>query len=346
MKPSLIRAFPQKLNVALISLSLGVTCGCGSGLGLGLSTGGSGSTPAPLATANSPQLGYFWNTADATLRPVLGIPGASQIGQSVVPAGTYTTGAASSSSSVALLQEPDGSLDAMTLPSGQPVHLSAATSTGALIRFAPGGGSAVVFTPGSAALTVVTGLASAPAARALAAPSAVQDAAIGDSGSIAIAIRNNIQVIGTGGVPTSLATVGSLGGLAFASGDSLLFADASANTLSLVRNASTQPALAVVPSGGLLRAPAALGLSPSGQWALIANSAEASTVRIDLTAQNAPLLIQCACTPALVAPITGTATFRITAPDGGPLWAVDAAVSTPRSFFIPALPGAGSAVQQ
>jgi len=121
----------------------------------------------------------------------------------------------------------------------------------------------------------------------------------------------------------------------------LLFADASNNTLTLIRNASTAPAPTPVPTASLLMAPAGLGVSPNGQWVLVANSADPSTVRVDLTAQTAPLKIACSCTPALVATVAGTATFRVTAPGNGPIWAVDAGASTPRSFFIPALPGTG-----
>ena len=52
--------------------------------------------------------------------PVLGVPGSSQMGAAVTGAGVYAGGAASSRSGMALLIEPDGSLDSMTLPSGAP----------------------------------------------------------------------------------------------------------------------------------------------------------------------------------------------------------------------------------
>jgi hypothetical protein len=334
----------RKLGVALSGASLALLCGCGSGLGFS-STPVGPSSPIPSATTNGPQLGYFWNAADATLRPVMGIPGASQIGESVVPAGMYTAGAAASVSAVALLQAPDGSLDVMALPAGQPTHLSAATTTGAQVRFSPSGKSALVFTPGASSVVLVSGLTSTPAASSVATPFAIQEAALGDSGSFAIATGSaagaSIQIVGANGPATSVGSVGTLGGLAFASGDGLLFADASNNTLTLVRNASTSPASAPVPTAALLMTPAGLGVSPNGQWVLVANSADPSTVRVDLTAQNAPLKIACSCTPALVATVAGTATFRVTAPGNGPIWAVDAGASTPRSFFIPALPGTG-----
>jgi hypothetical protein len=335
MKITPRRACAHRLGAVAHAVCLALLCGCGSGIGLP-GGGGSGS-PAATAAPNGPQLGYFWNANDQTLRPILGIPGASQIGQSVVPAGAYVSGSASSAANVAVLQEPDGTLDVMTLPSGQPMHLKATTTAGAQIRFSPSGKSALVFTPGSSSIALLTALTSAPSLTTVAAPSAIQEAALADSGSIAIASATNIQLLSTAGTATTLGTVGTLGGLAFATADDLLFADASTNTLTLVRSASTKPSPALVPTSSLLMSPSALGVSPNGQWVLIANSGEASTVRIDLTAQTAPLRIACSCTPALVVPVSGTATFRITTAASGPIWGVDAGVGTPRSFFIPAV---------
>jgi hypothetical protein len=318
--------------------------GCGSGLGL-LTGSGGGSNPPAIAAPTGPQLGYFWNSGDQTLRPILGIPGASQIGQSVVPAGTYATAAASSASEMALLQEPDGSLDALKLPSGQPIHLTAATPAGVRIRFSPDGKSALVFLPGSASLTLVTGLTSTPTLAALAAPFPVTEAALSNAASIAVATASSsgvsLQIVSSSGTATPIASVGALAGLAFAGAD-LVAADSAASSLLLVHNAATTPAVSSISTSGLLQAPLALGVSPDARWALVANSAEPSLIAVDLTAQTAPQRILCACSPAVVAPISGSGAFRVTGPTGGPLWGVELTTATapaPRAFFIPSLPG-------
>jgi len=304
-------------------------------------------TVTPAASTQGPQLGYFWNAADETLRPILGVPGSSQVGQSVVAAGTYIAAAASAANAVAVLEEPDGSLDVMTLPSGQPVHVGGKVAVaGAQIRFSPSGKSAIVFAAGSASVSLLAGLPSAPSMTAITSPITVQEAAVSDAGSVAVASSSStgvsIQIVSASGAATAVGNTGALGGLSFASGDDLLFADASANTLTLVHNASTKPSPVLVATAALLMTPAGLGVSQNGQWALVANSGEASAIRIDLTGQNAPLRIACNCTPALVAPLSGMGTFRITAPGAGALWAIDAGISAPRSFFIPALAGTGA----
>lgn len=346
MKPARVRPFSRRLDVALCAATLGALCGCGSGVGLP-TTSVPPNTVTPAASTQGPQLGYFWNAADQTLRPILGVPGSSQVGQSVVPAGTYIGAATSAANAVAVLEEPDGSLDVMTLPSGQPAHVGGKVATsGAQIRFSPGGKSAIVFTVGSTSVSVLTGLPSAPLATLIPSASAVQEAAVSDAGSVAVAAAGaagvSIQIVLSSGAATAVGNAGALGGLSFASGDDLLFADAAANTLTLVHSASSKPSPALVPTAALLMTPTALGISQNGQWALVANSGEASAIRIDLTGQNAPLRIACNCTPTLVAPLSATGAFRITAPGTGALWAVDAAANSPRSFFIPALAGTGA----
>jgi len=343
MKTARTRSLSRRLGVALCTAALGALCGCGSGLGL---PGGGLPGPAtPAASTLGPQLGYFWIASDQTLRPILGVPGSSQVGQSVVTAGTYI--AAAAAGSTAVLEEPDGSLDVMTLPSGQPLHLAAKVATaGAQIRFSQSGKTAIVFAPGATSISLLKGLPSAPSATVITSPTGVQEAAVSDTGSVAAAVASStgvsIQMVSASGAATSVGSAAALGGLSFASGDDLLFADAAANTLTLVHNASTKPSPAQVATAALLMTPAAVGVSQNGQWALIANGGDASAVRIDLTGQNAPLRIACNCTPALVAPLSGLGTFRITAPGAGALWAVEAGVSTPRSFFIPALAGTGA----
>ena len=341
---SRLRSFRAAAFPALFAAcGLSLLCGCGSGIANLAASAGTSNTPAPVAVTSGPQLGYFWNAADQTLRPVLGIPGSSQVGASVVPAGTYVAGAASAASGMGVLQEQDGSLDVMSLPSGQPVHLAASVAVGASIRFSPNGRAALVFAPGGSSVQVVTGLNKVPAAAGIALSGAVMDATVSDAGRVVVAISGAagtvLQAVNASGAASTVGSAGVLGGLSFVGSDDVVYADASANTLTVVHNASTAPSPAQVPTTALLQAPKALGVSANGQWVLVANGAEPTLVRLDLTAQAAPLKLTCNCTPTLVATLAGQGAFRVTNPASGePLWAVDAGVATPRAFFIPAMP--------
>jgi hypothetical protein len=326
----------------LVSAALLLTvAGCGSA-----TTGNSVASPAntpsqtPSAASQGPQLGYIWSTTAQTLRPVLGVPGSTQLGQSVVPANLYANAAASPISNLAVLVETDGALDLIALPSGTPARLAATPSPGAQIRLSPNGSNAIAFIPGSTAATLLTSLAATPQAAAVTFPAAINDAAVSDNATIAASLQSgSIRTLSKSGTANQAGTIANLGGLTFLTGsDDLLFADAAANTATIVRNSATAPASSIVPSANLLKSPAGAGVSRDGRYAVIANAADPSIVRLDLTAQTAPQRLACACQPALVTPMLGTGVFRVTGADTGPNWIVDASAPTPRVLFIPAIP--------
>ena len=148
-------------SVAGLFAVLTATVGCGSGL-LGAGAAAPLNTAAPIASAKGPQLGYLWMASDKTLRPILGVTGASQVGQSVVPAGVYIGATASATASIAVLQDTDGALDLMTLPSGSPASLGLTLPVGARIRLSPAATSALLYTPGASSASLVTGLPLTP----------------------------------------------------------------------------------------------------------------------------------------------------------------------------------------
>lgn len=315
------------------------TTGCGSGVTANTS---SQATVVPTASAKGPQLGYMWIDSDKTLRPILGVPGASQVGQSVVPAGTYIDAAASSTAGIAILQATDGSFDLMTLPSGSPASLHLNLPAGAQIRLSAAATTALIYTPGATSASLVTGLLTAPQVANITAPSPIRDSAVSDTGSIALEYSQgssvSVSVLGTGGRAVPIASIQSPGGLAFLPAhDDLLFADGSANSLTLIRSVTTAPSSSTLQTNGLLKSPSAVGVSGSGRWAIVANSASQTLVRVDLMTQSA-VSIACACKPTQAATLADEGAFQVTNLTTGPNWIVDAAPSTPRTLFIPALP--------
>ena len=325
--------------VSAIALAALVITGCGSGV-LG------GSQPqtiaTPVASAKGPQLGYLWVASDKTLRPILGVPGASQIGQSVVPAGVYVAALASATASIAVLQDTDGAFDLMTVPSGSPASLGLTLPAGASIRLSPAATTALVYTPGAASASVITGLLSTPEVHTVSAPGVIADSAVSDSGAASFAYKQGssfaIGVAALDGRFTPIASVKSVGGLNFLPGrDDLLFADATANTLTLIRTATTAPSISPIQTAQLLKSPLAVGISGSGRWALVANSGSQSLVRVDLTTLTSTG-VSCSCKPTLAATLADDGAFRVTDALTGPNWMIDAASITPRTLFIPALP--------
>ncbi len=334
-----LRIATRRISIlSAVAVAVVATTGCGSGI-LG------GTQPqtiaTPIASAKGPQLGYLWIASDKSLRPILGVPGASQIGQSVVPAGVYVAAATSATASTAVLQDIDGAFDVMTLPSGSPASLGITLPAGAVIRLSPAATSALVYSPGASSASVITGLLSKPQVHAIATPGAIAESAVSDAGAVSFAYTQGssfaIGVAALDGRSSPVANVKSIGGLSFLPGrDDLLFADATANSLSLVRATTTAPSTFVIQTAQLLKTPAALGVSGSGRWALIANSGRQSLVRVDLTTLTSSS-VSCTCKPTLAATLADDGAFRITDSSTGPNWLVDAASATPRTLFIPAL---------
>ena len=341
----------RNLLVAVVPVALGASlmaslAGCGSGVAGSLATTTTTApTTIPSAVKSGPQLGYIWSDKNRTLRPVLGIPGSSQLGESVVAAGLYLTAASSAVSNFAILQESDGVLDLMTLPSGDPVRLSATLAPNAQIRFAPSGDDAIAFVPGASSVTLFTTLGSNPKTQSVAFNSAVAEAAVSDTGTVASALSSgSIHAISLTGTANTAGSVATLGGLSFVgTTDNLLFADAASNSVTMVRNSTTAPAATVIPSASLLKSPQGVGATHDGHYAVLSNTGNASIVRVDLTSQTAPQSFTCSCQPALVAQLSGTGVFRVTSADSGPAWMVDASASTPRVLFIPAINSASTA---
>jgi hypothetical protein len=282
-------------------------------------------------------MGLIWNPADSTLRSLVGVPGSSQLGPALFPAGTYAAGAFSSPAQTALLIDPKGNLQVMALPSTQPQTVTGNLSPTSVIAFAPRGQYAVVFTPGSTSVLMVGGLPQAPTANAVTA-AAVQGAAISDAGTLLLATSAGsgsvaITAIGADGTRSTLATLGGFGGISFIAGsEDSLIADSAANTLARYHN-GVAATLATHANG--LNQPFAVAASMDGHWAVTADQADAVVLRIDLTGATSPAQSACACTPTQLSALSGNAVFELAAPAATPGWIIEADGPTSRVLFIP-----------
>ena len=327
---------PALLGSLFVVSACAFLAGCGGDVLAGAVSNPAG--PVSSAVSNGPQLGYVWEAADRSLRPILGVPGSSQVGEPVTPAGLYVAGAASARSSVAVLELEDGSLDTLQLPSGATVPVAGTeVAADAQILFSPSGLNAIAFSTGGSSVTLLTGLGSTPQAQVLASSNAVLGAAVSDAGTVAVISGGGpLSVALLTGSKGTVASLTGLGGLSFLpGGDDLLAADSSTGTLTLVRKSSSAP-LPQTFASSLVQSPLAVGASQDGRWAVVANGADPSVVRVDLTGGTAALRIGCTCQPALLAGFSGNAVFRVTTPGAGPTWMIDASAATPQALFIPA----------
>jgi hypothetical protein len=313
--------------------------GCGkSSINSGSVSSGGTSTPAGTNVSNGAQLGLIWNTSDSTLRTLVGVPGATQLGAALFPAGTYSAGAFASPTQTALLIDSKGNLKVMTLPSQQPVALTGNATPSSQIVFSPRGGYAVVFVPGSTSLLLVTGIPQSPAVATIASSTQIQGAAVSDAGTLLVAANGattGVTVAATtaNGARSTLATLGGFGGMSFVPGsEDALVADSSANTLARFHN-GTATTLATGVNG--LNQPFAVAASQDDRWAVTADRAGSSLLRVDLTGATAPAQSSCTCSPTQLSALNGNAVFELVAPGTAPGWMIQADSPTSRVLFIP-----------
>lgn len=312
--------------------------GCGTVTPNSSSSGSTGSTTAASTTISAgPQLGLAWDTADSTLRPLAGIPGSTQLGAPLFPAGTWVTGAFTPSTQSALLIDPSGKLQLLALPSLQPQTLTSHVAAGSSIVFAPHGAWAAVFLPGSASALVIGGLPQSVTVNPLTVSSAIRGAAISDAGTLLLATDSApgiaVTSIAADGTRSTVAALQGFGGMAFLPGsENFLLADSVANTLALWRNGAAST-LATKAAG--LNQPFAVAVSQDSRWAVAADRADSTLLRIDLAGTTPPVPSTCACSPSQLTALNGNAVFELIPPSAAPGWMIEADDVSPRVLFIP-----------
>jgi hypothetical protein len=322
----------------ILCLILLLASGCGTTISHSTTTGSGGTSAGSSAVSTGAQLGLVWNSSDSTLRALYGVPGATQLGAALFPAGTYVSGSFSAQSQTALLIDPKGNLDRMTLPSLTPQIIAQQIPTGASIGFSPKGAYAVVYAAGSASLLTLSGLPQQPTLQTVSSPAALLGATMSDDGTLLLATsagngHASITSAAPGGARTTLATLQGYGGMAFLPGSQdFVLSDSVANTLALVHNGS--PTVLATHASGLNQ-PFAVAVSQDDRWAVAADHADANLLRIDLTGATPPSQSTCACSPNQLAALYGNAVFELKGPGAGPGWMIEADDPIARVLFIP-----------
>jgi hypothetical protein len=287
-------------------------------------------------------MGLIWNSSDSTLRTLVGVPGSTQLGPPLFPVGAYAAGAFAPLTQTGLLIDPKGNLQILILPSLVPSTVAQSVSPASVIAFAPHGGYAAVFAPGSASVLMLSGLPQAPSVSTVSASAAIQGVAVSDAGTMLLATGGastgvTVASISASGTRSSLASLAGYGGMNFIPGsEDSLIADATANTLSRYHGGAAT-VLATHANG--LNQPFAVAASQDGHWAVTADQADSSLLRIDLTGATSPAQSTCGCSPTQLLSLSGNAVFELTPPAAMPGWMIEADGPTSRVLFIPPVRG-------
>ena len=294
---------------------------------------------------DGPVIGFVFDGSVRALRPVLGIPGASTLGDRLDAGFELSWATVAPRQDAAVAIDSSGTLHLLRLGSGAAeVRCAACPLTANAAIFSPSGTAVALYAAGR--VQIVTGLPDAPAlganfevgsgprlarSRPVAPPMALSD----DGGWLLASTRDSVDLLGTNGGPRRLMATAAYALVAFAPGShDAAVADVRGGALVLfhdVAGASTQQPLA---TAGDIRYSIALAFSADGSRLLLASAAEQSVAIVEL-ASDTRSVAACDCAPSILAAMGSV--VRLNEAGSGPLWLLDAAgANEPRVVFVPA----------
>lgn len=296
-----------------------------------------------------PIAGYVFDGAARAVRPVLGIPGASILGDAVQVGYDAAAVTIAPRADSAVVTAADGSVHLVRLAAGQAteIPLNGAppkldrvvfSASGAAVALVAAG-RAQVFggLPDAAALVTTMDFGSAVAAQQTVqavkrgAPAAYGSMALSDDGALLlVATGATVRLVGAGTAANSFDTAGRDTVVAFAPGthDAVLATRYGADVIRGVDNLRDRQALA--PAAPLDSA-AGVAFSQDGKSLFLAGG-QGVTV-FDL-ASGASTTVACNCAATRLERMGGV--YRLNAFGAGPLWLLDPAAGAPRIVFVPA----------
>jgi len=331
----------RPLSAILFSVVAFALASCGSTTHP-LASGSTGN-PGAQTVAAGPLLGAWWDPQAGGLRLLYGVPGAASEGPAIDNDGTYSGALACVRGKIAILTTSAGGLSLGALPQGLPASVTSETISKPQIVFSPSCTAALALSSDGSGGILLQGLLSRPTSSRVSFAEPAGAAAVADDGSILTASQRAdgtaaVQFLAAGNSsPRIVTTLSRLGALAFLPGaPSAMLADAGTNTVVEAGNLTGNLNLVPVagPSDGVAQ-PFAIRASADGHWAVIANQASGTLVRIDLSGQSAAARTLCRCSPSMLDPLAGNLVFRVNAPGTGTVWAYDGNGSAPRLAFLP-----------
>jgi hypothetical protein len=316
-----------------------------------LSTSGAAAESSADAMGG-PLLGYMFESDTQSLRPILGIAGASHLGDAMALGLSLKTAAESPSQDYLL------GIDNNT-GQAQLVDLRAEPANSSSLPGANAGADRVVLSPrGSAAalyfrqtrqVQIVTGLPANPQVSnsiSLASlPGFVTALAIEDGGQWLLAGvshdgAGSVYAVSAGGSTSMVASGGQISSLSFgAASDDALVTDYARNEVVLLRDISSGPQALVLASGkDGLSGPVAAAFAADGSRVYVANSGSNQIALLPLQG-GVPAFLACDCRPTQLAALRGGSAFRITGSPGEPVYLLDTAAANPRVVFVASASG-------
>lgn len=297
------------------------------------------------ASVSAPVLGYVYDTRGGELKPLLGIPGSSLMGQPLTLGAAVSEVAASERYALAITGQ-DRRVELLRFGQGAPAvsPVSAAASGPDRIFLSPSGGAAALYRSIDGFIQVITGLPDSPTVRSgITLPDlggAVNALAISDDGLALLAALGNDQTgllfsLAADGTPTQLPVAGPVSAMAFRpNSHDVAIADRAGNAISVIRNVDGSAEYQAVagPNDGVA-GPLAVEFSADGGRLFVANAGPGNVLVID-PAGGPPAPVPCQCALTALSRLNGSI-FRLNDLSNDPLMLFDGGSAQPRVVFVP-----------
>ena len=296
--------------------------------------------PAQQNQIAGPVSGYVFDQAARGLRPILGIPGASLVGEPMDFGFQVAAAYVAPSQDAAFVAGADGTFHLFRIGTGgtaeQVVNgLGAAPQR---VVFSPSGKAAALFGAGS--VQIVGGLPDSPAitgAFDVSAAGAPDSLAVSDDGALLLlASGTSVELFSAGGDLGPLtATAGpAITAFARASHDAAILDPTGAGLVLFRDLTGASTSQVVAPPYDAVQSATALAFAADGKRLLIASASLQSVTSFD-PATGDRSAIACNCAPTSLVQVGSL--FRLNELNRDPLWLLDARADAPSIVFVPAV---------
>ena len=282
----------------------------------------------------APTMGYVFDRADHSLRPIWGVPGAATLGPSLDLGFSVKDASIANEQGYALAS--DGSaVRLIRWVGGISVADIPVVGNAVALFMSPRGTAAGVLTdsPSGTWLGIVTGLSEgSPRVAGIPLNSQPAAAAVSDDGAYILTAQQDgtAVVIGQDGTRTLLSAPAPISKVAFRPGSTDALAASPDHRVWWIQQTLSSAVFTVLATGV---DPVGLGFLPDGTHAVIA-TARPSVVRTLDVATGAGSSVLCSCDPVQLERMAIPGVFRLTEATGEPQYLVNAA--TGETFFVPA----------
>ena len=292
-----------------------------------------------------PVMGFVLDKASG-VRPILGVPGAATLGQTVLDkAGLESvTPSAGRDYALAVLSSGRQTVLVRNLSAAPSAAILDVTPGATRIEVSPSGDAAALYYADTRRVEVLAGLPASPSVAWSIELADLQDGlaalAVSDGGGALLVARAGDQAPVWFVTPDAgqnvLCSVDGSPSLTFLTGSlDAAVVDGVAASVVVVRNPKAEPQLTRVggQAQGISR-PLAIAAARDNTRLFVANAEPAGVVSLSLAGEE-PATLPCDCTPTGLERMASGSAFRLSDAGAGPIWLLDASSTPARIVFVP-----------